>query len=72
MYTVYFHNIVIIFVRNYHNMVKKYCIHMYTMLLVPWETVKPCMRSLISCMRCSVYVYHMAPLNPIRVHLSEH
>ena len=33
MYTVFFHNIVIVLARNYHNMVKKYCIHMYTSLL---------------------------------------
>ena len=57
MYTVFFHHIVIVFVRNYHNMVKKYCIHMYTTLLVTWETVKPLMRSRTSCMRCSVYVH---------------
>ena len=37
---------------------KKYCIHIYTTLLVTFETMKPCMRSLISCMRCSVYVHH--------------
>ena len=57
MYTAFFHYIVIVFVRNYHNMVNTYCIHMYTTLLVTWETVKPCMRSRMLCMRCSVYVY---------------
>ena len=32
MYTVFFHHIVIASEKNYHNMVKKYCIHMYTKL----------------------------------------
>ena len=55
IYTVFFHHIVIVFVRNYHNMVNKYCIHIYTTLLVTWETVK-------LCMRCSVYVHHYVTL----------
>jgi len=38
MYTVFFQCIVIVFVGNYHNMVKKYCMHMLTTLLVSWET----------------------------------
>ena len=46
--------IVIVSNKSYHNMVKKYCIHMYTTLFVTWETVKPCMRSRISSMRCSL------------------
>ena len=29
-YTIFFHHIVIVLVRNYHNMVKKYYIHIYT------------------------------------------
>ena len=44
MYTVYFHHIMIVSDKNHHNMVKKYCIHMYTTLLDTWETVQPCMR----------------------------
>ena len=36
---------------------KKYCILIYAILLITWETVKPCMRSQISCIRCSVYVH---------------
>ena len=48
-------------VRNYHNMVKIYYLYMYATLLVTCETVKPCMRSRISCMRCSVYVHHKNP-----------
>ena len=55
-YTVFFHHIVIVSDKNYHNMVKKYCILIYNTLLVTWKTVKPYMRSQILCMRCSVYV----------------
>ena len=50
-----FHHIVIVSDKNYHNKVKKYCIHLYTTLLE--VNVKPCMKSLISCVRCSVYVH---------------
>ena len=57
VYTVLFHHIVIVSDKNYHNMVKKFCMHMYTILLVTWETVKHCVRSRISCMRCSVCVH---------------
>ena len=39
---------------------------MHTTLLVTQEIVKPCMRSLISCMRCSVYVHHKASQQPRR------
>ena len=41
MCTVFVHHIVIVFVRNYHYMVKKYGIHLYTTFLVSWESVKP-------------------------------
>ena len=57
MCIVFFHHIMIVFVRNYYNTVKKYCIHKYTTLMVTLETVNPYMRSRISCMRCSVYVF---------------
>ena len=53
-YTVYFYHIVIVYVRNYHNMLKKYCLE----ALHEKKKFKPCMRSLISCMRYSVYVHH--------------
>ena len=46
-YTVFFYHIVIVYVRNYHNMVKKYCLE----ALHEKKKLKPCMRSLISCMR---------------------
>ena len=57
MYTVFLYHIVIVSDKNYHNMVKNYFTLMYTILLVTWETVKPCTRSRISCIRCSVYVH---------------
>ena len=56
-YTLFFYHVVIVYVRNYHNMVKKYCIE----ALLEKKNVKPCMRSMISCMRCSVYVHHKKP-----------
>ena len=34
MCTVVFHHIVIVFVRNYHNMVKKYCIYAQCMCTI--------------------------------------
>ena len=34
---------------------------MYTILLINWETSKLCMRSWISCTRCSVYVHLKKP-----------
>ena len=53
-HTVFFHHIVIVYIRNYHNMVKINCLE----ALHEKKKLKPCMRSLISCMRCSVYVHH--------------
>ena len=44
--------------RICRNMVKNTVyICKYTTLLVTWDTVKPCMSSRISCMRCSLYVH---------------
>ena len=52
--TVFFHHIVTVSDKKMHNMVKKNYIHMHTTLLVSWEIIKPCMRSRISCIRCSL------------------
>ena len=53
-YTVFFYQIVIVYVRYYHNIVKKYCLE----ALHEKKKLKPSIRSLISCMKCSVYVHH--------------